>query len=74
MLSKWCSSYGASLYADSQQSLGTKWTLHPLPTLKNIEPVPQVLKQVVNLSCLFNSSFFNVLDGTIARGFQNIRN
>ena len=25
--------------------------LHPLPTLQNNEPVPQVLKQVVNLSC-----------------------
>ena len=28
-----------------------KGTLHPLPTLQNNEPVPQVLKQVVNLSC-----------------------
>ena len=34
------------------QSLGTKGILHPLPTLQNNEPVPQVLKQVVNLSCL----------------------
>ena len=25
--------------------------LDPLPTLQNNEPVPQVLKQVVNLSC-----------------------
>ena len=33
------------------QSLSTKGTLHPLPTLHNNEPVPQVLKQVVNLSC-----------------------
>ena len=32
--------------------LGTKGTLHTLPTLHNNEPVPQVLKQVVNLSCL----------------------
>ena len=32
-------------------SLGTKGTLHP-PTLQNNEPVPHVLKQVLNLSCL----------------------
>ena len=31
--------------------LGTKWTFNTLPTLQNNEPVPQVLKQVVNLSC-----------------------
>ena len=35
------------------QSLGTKVTLHLLPTLQNYEPVPQVLKQFVNLSCLY---------------------
>ena len=29
----------------------TKSTLHPLPTPQNNEPVPQALKQVVNLSC-----------------------
>ena len=40
------------------QSLGTKWFLHPLPTLQNKKPVPQVLKQVVNLSCyLWNPGF-----------------
>ena len=41
------------------QSLGTKGTLHNLPTLHNNEPVPQVLNQVVNLSCFF--SFEDVL-------------
>ena len=30
----------------------TKSTLHPLPTPQNNEPVPQALKQVVNLSFL----------------------
>ena len=38
----------------SLQTLGTKGTLHPLPTLQNNEPIPQVLKQVVNLSCLLS--------------------
>ena len=33
------------------QSLGTKRSLHPLTTLQNNKPVPQVLNQVVNLSC-----------------------
>ena len=33
------------------QSFGTKATLHTIPTLQNNEQVPQVLKQVVNLSC-----------------------
>ena len=32
-------------------SLGTKGTLHTQSTLHNYEPVPQVLKQVINLSC-----------------------
>ena len=32
-------------------SLDTEGLLHPLPTLKIEDPVPQVLKQVVNLSC-----------------------
>ena len=41
------------------QSLGTKETLHTLPTLQNNKPVPQVLKQVVNLSCLFWNDFQN---------------
>ena len=31
--------------------LATKGTLHTLPKLHNNEPVPQVLKQVVDLSC-----------------------
>ena len=34
------------------QCLDTKGILHLLPTLQNNEPVPQVSKQVVNLSCL----------------------
>ena len=34
------------------QSLGTKGTLHLLPSLQNNEPVHRSLKQVVNLSCL----------------------
>ena len=34
------------------QGLGTKGLCHPLSTLQNNEPLPQVLKQVVNLSCL----------------------
>ena len=33
------------------QSLGTKGTSHPVPTLQNNEPVSQVLKQILNLSC-----------------------
>ena len=46
--------------------LGTKATFNTLPTLQNNEPVPQVLKQVVNLSCLYmnghiKSSYRNVL-------------
>ena len=39
-------------YVCLSAKLGTKGTLHPLLTLQNNEPVPQVLKQVVNLSCL----------------------
>ena len=35
------------------KGLCTKLTLHSLPTPKNNEPVPQVLKQVVNLFCSF---------------------
>ena len=49
--------------------LGIKGTLHQptislsvcldsLPTLQNNEPVPQVLTQVVNLSCLLNNNTF----------------
>ena len=38
-------------------SLGTKVTLPLLPTLQNYEPVPQVLKQVVNLSCYLGVRF-----------------
>ena len=34
------------------QSLGTKRTYHPPPTIQNNEPIPQVLKQVINQSCL----------------------
>ena len=37
--------------------LGTKGTLHTLPTLQNNEPVPQVLKLVVNLSSIKESIF-----------------
>ena len=33
------------------QTLGTKETLHPVPTFQNNEPVPQVQKQFVSLSC-----------------------
>ena len=39
---------------------GHKGTLHPLPTLQNIEPVSQVLKQVVNLSCWSMLQLFGV--------------
>ena len=39
------------------QNDDTKVTLQRLPTLQNNETVPQVLKQVVNLSC-FNSFRF----------------
>ena len=35
----------------SLQSLGTKVTMHLLTHLQNNEPVPRVLKQVVNQSC-----------------------
>ena len=37
-------------------------TLHPLPTLQNNEPVPQVLKQAVNLSCLTGKTFTTEVD------------
>ena len=61
------------------QSFGTKVTLHTIPTLQNNEPIPQVLKQVVNLSCLYSQIFrelFNkkyiitdLIDQTL--GFKN---
>ena len=41
--------------------LGTKGTFNALPTLWNNEPVPQVLKQVVNLSCLSYKSLLSFL-------------
>ena len=41
--------------------LGTKGTLNTLPTLPNNEPVPQVLKQVVNLSCSFEYLLPNLI-------------
>ena len=44
-----------------RQSLSTKGILHALPTLQNNEPVPQVLKQVVNLSCFIKSLKFIIL-------------
>ena len=48
--------------------LGTKGTLHTLPTLHNNEPVPQVLKQVVNLSCyLWNTGLVTEFSKTVLR-------
>ena len=63
------------------QSLGTKVTLHLLPTLQNNELVPQVLKQVVNLSglhgnfksCVQINTFKAIINPAKEKHFMNVK-
>ena len=47
-----CSALAPKVLCTHPPSVLSVCLLDPLPTLQNNEPVPQVLKQVVNLSCL----------------------
>ena len=48
------------------------YAAHPLPTLQNNEPIPQVLKQVVNLSCYkrFRKVTFKISFNVVYRVFK----